>query len=222
MDATILKMSSASSVVCLQWSLHPARCTCMVGSRGGLGVRTPPPPVKNSKNIAFLSYTGPDPPYHKATKPAFNFGPLSSVHNVQIQRGGGGGGGRGPDPPPPLKNHKNIGFLRNTGPDPLKNHNPAIIQFWAIIGTPEKRHLKWCFAGGLMIAGSLVVVFGSSLPSTTNKKQKSQGCWTPSDKTFWIHAWHVLNYSFTYRWHHGVHVYIYIYRDLYSVMKCHI
>ena len=28
----------------------------------------------------------------------------------------------GPDPPPPLKNHKNIGFLSNTGPDPLKNH----------------------------------------------------------------------------------------------------
>ena len=27
----------------------------------------------------------------------------------------------GPDPPP-LKNHKNIGFLSNTGPDPLKNH----------------------------------------------------------------------------------------------------
>ena len=22
----------------------------------------------------------------------------------------------------PLKNHKNIGFLSNTGPDPLKNH----------------------------------------------------------------------------------------------------
>ena len=31
--------------------------------------------------------------------------------------------------PPPLKNHKNIGFLSNTGPDPLKNHKaskPAI------------------------------------------------------------------------------------------------
>ena len=26
------------------------------------------------------------------------------------------------DTPPPLKNHKNIGFLSNTGPDPLKNH----------------------------------------------------------------------------------------------------
>ena len=34
--------------------------------------------------------------------------------HVRIQMGD-----RGPDPPPPLKNHKNIGFLRNTGPDPL-------------------------------------------------------------------------------------------------------
>ena len=25
----------------------------------------------------------------------------------------------------PLKNHKNIGFLSNTGPDPLKNHKAA-------------------------------------------------------------------------------------------------
>ena len=33
----------------------------------------------------------------------------------------GGGGVAGPDPSP-LKNHKNIGFLSNTGPDPLKNH----------------------------------------------------------------------------------------------------
>ena len=30
------------------------------------------------------------------------------------------GGGWGLDPT--LKNHKNIGFLSNTGPDPLKNH----------------------------------------------------------------------------------------------------
>ena len=29
----------------------------------------------------------------------------------------------GPDPPP--KNHKNIGFLSNTGPNPLENHNAA-------------------------------------------------------------------------------------------------
>ena len=31
-------------------------------------------------------------------------------------RGGTGG------PTSPLENHKNIGFLGNTGPDPLKNH----------------------------------------------------------------------------------------------------
>ena len=39
---------------------------------------------------------------------------------------GGRGGRRGLDPPPyptpTLKNHKNIGFLKNAGPDPLKNH----------------------------------------------------------------------------------------------------
>ena len=32
---------------------------------------------------------------------------------------GGGGGGRGPEAP--LKNHKNIGFLSNTGLNPLEN-----------------------------------------------------------------------------------------------------
>ena len=31
-----------------------------------------------------------------------------------------GGGAGGPDPPP--ENHKNIGFLSNTGLDPLKYH----------------------------------------------------------------------------------------------------
>ena len=42
-----------------------------------------------------------------------------------------------------LKNHKNIGFLSNTGPDPLKNHSyQARIQCSAIIGPPAKRHLN--------------------------------------------------------------------------------
>ena len=34
--------------------------------------------------------------------------------HARIQRGGG--------PDLPLKNHKNIGFLRNTGPDPLNHY----------------------------------------------------------------------------------------------------
>ena len=53
----------------------------MCGSRGGVqGVRQPPPPpLKNRKNIWFLSKTGPDPlKNHKATKPAFNAGPTSA------------------------------------------------------------------------------------------------------------------------------------------------
>ena len=41
---------------------------------GGQG--SGPPPLKNHKNIGFLSNTGPDPlKNHKATKPAFNVGP---------------------------------------------------------------------------------------------------------------------------------------------------
>ena len=43
------------------------------------------------------------------------------------------GGTGGPDPP--LKNHKNIGFLSNTGPVPQKKSQSylASIQCWAII-----------------------------------------------------------------------------------------
>ena len=61
-------------------------------------------------------------------------------------RGGGIRGGGGPDPP--LKNHKNIGFSSNTGPDPLKNRSgEASIQCWAFIGMPAKRHLMTPFNG---------------------------------------------------------------------------
>ena len=51
--------------------LHPC-----ADPEGGQGVRTP---MKNHKNIAFLSNTGPDPlKNRKATKPAFNVVPLSA------------------------------------------------------------------------------------------------------------------------------------------------
>ena len=41
---------------------------------GGWG-RVSQPPLKNYKNIGFLSYTGPDPlKNHKTIKPAFNVG----------------------------------------------------------------------------------------------------------------------------------------------------
>ena len=58
------------------------------------------------------------------------------------------GGTGGPDPP--LKNHKNIGFLSNTGPDPLKitklsrQHSMLAMS----MGTPAKRHLNEVLLAG--------------------------------------------------------------------------
>ena len=61
-----------------------------------------------------------------------------------------------PLPPSPLKNHKNIGFLGNTGTDPLKITKPAFN-----VGPSSAGH-SWraddC---------QLIMVFGSSLPSIT-------------------------------------------------------
>ena len=78
------------------------------------------------------------------------------VRYARIQ-GGNGVGENGSRPP--LENHKAIGFLSNTGPDPLENKKSyqASIQCWAIIGSPAKRHLN------------ALVVFGSHLPTSTKK-----------------------------------------------------
>ena len=81
-----------------------------------------------------------------------------------------GGGGAGGSDPPPLKNHKTIGFPSNTGPDPLKKSQgyQASIQCWAINGTIVKLHFNGvCWRADV---GPLMVVFGSSLPSSTKKK----------------------------------------------------
>ena len=50
-----------------------------------------------------------------------------------------------------MKNHKNLGFLSNTGPEPLKNHKatkPDLMlgHYWLASETP------WHFAGGPMMA----------------------------------------------------------------------
>ena len=78
--------------------------------------------------------------------------------HVRIQRGD-----RGSGPPPLLKNHKNIGFLSNSGPDPLDEATE-----------PEFN------------VGPLIVVFGSTHLSLTKKTKKKKRCqsWTPSDKIF--------------------------------------
>ena len=71
---------------------------------------------------------------------------------MRIQRWGGGG--RGSELPP--EKSQNIGFLSNTGPDPIKfTKSPNQHQCWAIIGTPAKR---WHADDG-----PILVVFGSAL-----------------------------------------------------------
>ena len=93
------------------------------------------------------------------------------------------GGDRGSGPPPPLKNHKNIGFLRNTGPGLLKSQGyQASIQCWAIIGPPGKCHLNGVsLAGRWWSANSGILI----LPLLIKLKKMDP----PSDKTFWIRAW---------------------------------
>ena len=69
----------------------------------------------------------------------------------RIQRGGGGGGGAGVRTP--LKNHKNIGFLRNAGPDSLKNLKSIKPAFnFAHSSARNLNGIKWRFAGGPMMA----------------------------------------------------------------------
>ena len=74
---------------------------------------------------------------------------ISHARILRVVGGGGGGGGGGQGV---RKNHKNIGFLSNTGPDPLKitklssqhsmlgHHRPS-----------SKTTFKWNFAGGPMM-----------------------------------------------------------------------
>ena len=77
-------------------------------------------------------------------------------------RGGGTGGSN------PLKNHKNIGFLRNTGPEPLKNHKATKPAF-NFGPLSALQPFQWCFSGGAMMAPFWWYLVGLSLPSKKNK-----------------------------------------------------
>ena len=64
----------------------------------------------------------------------------------------GGGGTGGPDPPP-LKNHKNLGFLSNTGLDSLKiTKLPRQHLMFDHHRHASETPFKWRFAGGPMMA----------------------------------------------------------------------
>ena len=78
-------------------------------------------------------------------------------------RMGGSRGDSGPDSPPLLKNQNTIGFPSNTGPDPQKNHKVTKPAF-----NFGPSYLRQAFRWRADV-GPLMVVFGSSLPSSTKK-----------------------------------------------------
>ena len=67
----------------------------------------------------------------------------------------------------PPKNHKNIGFLSNTGLEKSQSHQSRI-QCWAIIGPPAKRR----FAGGPMMVR--FECYSDSLSPYTSPPQKKK------------------------------------------------
>ena len=90
--------------------------------------------------------------------------------HARIQRGD-----RGPDPPPHLKNHKNIEFLSNTGPDPLKfsklpSQHSTLGRHRHASETPRhSKAFRWRADDG-----PLFVLFGSSHPYKKKKKTLSE------------------------------------------------
>ena len=91
--------------------------------------------------------------------------------------------GQGVRTPLPPKNHKNIGFLSNTVPDPLNNHKktgkPAFNVGQSLARQRNAISMAFCWRAD---DGPLLVIFG---PPSSNKSQSR----TPSEKTCWIRAW---------------------------------
>ena len=87
---------------------------------------------------------------------------------------------------PGVKNHKNIGFLSNSGPDPLKNYEPTEPAFNVGPSSARQRNAVLIAFGWWAHDDPLIVVFGSSHPHQL-KTKRCQSV-TPSDKIFWIRA----------------------------------
>ena len=88
-----------------------------------------------------------------------------------------GGGDRGSGPPP-QENYKNIGFLSNTGSDPLKiTKLPIKHSMLGHYRPASETPFRWRADDDTLIVVS---------PHQTKKHCQS---WTPSDKTFWIRTW---------------------------------
>ena len=92
-----------------------------------------------------------------------------NVFNPCANPEGGGGRVYGPSP----ENHKNIGFLSSTGPDPLKNQKlPSQHSMLSQHRHASETPFKWRFAGGSMMANLLYYLDPSFSinPHQLNKK----------------------------------------------------
>ena len=83
---------------------------------------------------------------------------------------------RGSGPPPPLNNHKNIGFLSNTGPDPLKNHKATKPAF--NVGQTSARQCNASVSPGadddpLLVVGSAVAQWQSAWLETEGPRVRA-------------------------------------------------
>ena len=149
--------------------------------------------VFSPSNVESISYPVIGPSIHVNTVMTY------WASHVRIQRGTGG-----PDTTP-LKNHKTIGFLSNTGPDPLiitklPSQQSMLGHHWPASETPfngvSLAGRLWPALSAIWILFPLIkknvvgvrwcLLFGDALYW---KKKKS---WTPSGKIFWIRAckWH--------------------------------
>ena len=86
---------------------------------------------------------------------------------------------------PLLKNHKNIDFLSNSGTNPLKNHKFTKPTFNVVPSSTRQRNAILMAFRWRANDGPLIMVFGSSHPSSTKKrKNKIKRCqsWPPLPK----------------------------------------
>ena len=75
-------------------------------------------------------------------------------------------------PPPPPENHINIGFLSNTGPDPLKNHKVTKPDFNVGPSSAHQRNAILMY-GWHADDAPFIAVSGSSIPLSNKKKTLS-------------------------------------------------
>ena len=95
------------------------------------------------------------------------FNLLHAGYVYMLFMGGSRGGGAGGTDPSPPENHKNIGFLCNTGPDHPKNHKAAKAAFNVGPSSARQRNAILMAFRWRADDRTFVAVFRSCIPSST-------------------------------------------------------